>query len=86
MEWISIRTSTPKEFENVLLFDLEKGLLLGYYSKSATTFIQYIDGSPLNEVSRWMPIPGNPIDDILIKNNKVKTVTWKKSKAERMLW
>ena len=60
-QWISVKDRLPENDVEVMLYDTDCGVVLGWYDDEiedfATEFI-----SPLDAVTHWMPLPEPPKD------------------------
>ena len=63
--WIATKKTMPAEMDEVLVFDGQKGVVIGHYFESANAFIRAFDGARLLHASYWMPLPELPGDEIL---------------------
>lgn len=60
MEWISVKEDLPKVCENVLLIDNVKDIYIGFLSEYSHEFMCFCncrEGSYINTVTHWMPLP-----------------------------
>lgn len=57
MLWRLAENDLPNEMKEVLLYDKDKGVAVGYYFKGAACFFRSYDGLRLLKVICWMPIP-----------------------------
>ena len=59
--WISVKDRLPDNCVEVLVYDTDCGIVIGWYDKEisdfATDFI-----SPLDAVTHWQPLPKPPKD------------------------
>lgn len=59
--WISVKDRLPDDCVEVLAYDTDCGVVIGWYDKEigdfATDFI-----SPLDAVTHWQPLPEKPQD------------------------
>jgi hypothetical protein len=59
--WISVKDSLPKNYIEVLVYDTDCGIVIGWYDKEIGDFVaEFI--SPLDAVTHWMPLPEPPKD------------------------
>ena len=62
-EWISVTQTIPEELKQVLIFDRLEGINIAYYFRLTDCYIVAIDGSRLQNVGYWMPLPESPASD-----------------------
>jgi hypothetical protein len=58
--WISTEKTMPEEMHEVLIFDAEKGVVIGHYFGLADSLIRTFDGARLTHAKYWMFIPELP--------------------------
>ena len=57
MTWINVSEKLPVEMEDVIVYDQEQGVSVGYYYKETRCFIRQLDGLRLISALYWFPIP-----------------------------
>ena len=58
-DWISIKEKLPQNCVEVLVYDTDCGICLGWYDESIEDFsAEFI--SPLDAVTHWQPLPEPP--------------------------
>jgi hypothetical protein len=59
--WISVEDRLPENYIEVLVYDTDCGIVIGWYDKEIGDFVaEFI--SPLDAVTHWMPLPEPPKD------------------------
>ena len=60
-QWISVKDRLPENDVEVMLYDTDCGIVLGWYDKEIGDFAaDFI--SPLDAVTHWQPLPEKPQD------------------------
>ena len=59
--WISVDDRLPDDCVEVLVYDTDCGIVIGWYDKEIGDFVaEFI--SPLDAVTHWLPLPEPPYD------------------------
>ena len=66
MQWRLAENGLPNEMKEVLLYDKDKGVSVGYYFKGTACFFRSCDGLRLLQVLYWMPIPEIESDKLAV--------------------
>lgn len=64
MEWIAIAEGTPKEDEQVLIYDESEGIYVGSRIEGGKWRI-YASEAVTSNVTHWMPLPEKPADPVI---------------------
>ena len=60
-QWISVKDRLPDDSVEVLVYDTDCGIVIGWYDKEIGDFAaDFI--SPLDAVTHWQPLPEKPQD------------------------
>lgn len=60
-QWISVKDRLPENCIEVLVYDTDCGIVIGWYDKEIGDFAaDFI--SPLDAVTHWQPLPEKPQD------------------------
>ena len=61
VKWISVKDRLPENCIEVLVYDTDCGIVIGWYDKEIGDFAaDFI--SPLDAVTHWIPLPEPPKD------------------------
>ena len=61
IKWISVKDRLPDDCVEVLVYDTDCGIVIGWYDKEIGDFAaDFI--SPLDAVTHWQPLPEPPKD------------------------
>jgi hypothetical protein len=66
MNWFLTLEALPEDMHEVLLFHGESCRTIGYYNRELNFFIREYDGSRLENVTHWMPLPEAPQINIAV--------------------
>ena len=60
-QWISVNDRLPENCIEVLVYDTDCGIVIGWYDKKDSVFVaEFIN--ELDAVTHWMPLPKSPKD------------------------